>query len=86
MSVLLLIAAIATFACWLAGTLAIKRKYAADFQAHSAKFTSALSVVYLGCEVLRKMKTMTQQDCVFALKTIISWSSTECARPNREAI
>ena len=54
MKVLLLIAAIATFACWLAGLVTRQKGNAADFQAHSSKFTSVLSNVYLGREVLKK--------------------------------
>jgi len=54
MNVLLLIAAIATFACWLAGISAQKAGIAADYQAHSSKFTTVLSTVYLGREVLKR--------------------------------
>lgn len=54
MGILLLIAAIATFAAWLAGLETKRRGQAADFQAHSAKFTSSLSLVFLGREALKK--------------------------------
>ena len=53
MNILLLIAAIATFACWIAGIHAKNRGKDKDYQAHSAKFSS-LSFVYLGREVLKK--------------------------------
>lgn len=53
-NILLLIAAIATFASWLAGIFTIHAGRATDFQAHSAKVTSALSKVFLGREALRK--------------------------------
>jgi len=54
MKILLLIAAIATFACWLAGLFTKQSGTAADYQAHSSKFTSVLSSVYLGREALKK--------------------------------
>ncbi|HAU1066561.1 TPA: IS4 family transposase [Legionella pneumophila] len=54
MNILLLIAAIATFAAWLAGLFVKSIGKAADFQAHSAKFTSALSYVFLGKRALMK--------------------------------
>lgn len=61
MKVLLLIAAIATFACWLAGLSTRQKGNAADFQAHSSKFTSVLSSVYLGRESLKKGLNITMR-------------------------
>ena len=46
LGILLLIAAIATFAAWLAGLETKSRGKAADFQAHSAKVTYSLSTVF----------------------------------------
>lgn len=54
MNILLLIAAIATFAAWLAGLFIKSTGKAADFQAQSAKFTSALSCIFLGRRALKK--------------------------------
>ena len=54
MGILLLIAAIATFAAWLTGLMTITAGMATDFQAHSAKFTRSLSIVYLGREAIKK--------------------------------
>ena len=54
MNVLVLIAAIATFAAWLVGVLTTFTGKAADFQAHSAKFTRSLSFVFLGREAIKK--------------------------------
>jgi len=54
MTVLLLIAAIATFASWIAGVFTTYIGKATDFQAHSAKFKSALSKVFLGGRPLKK--------------------------------
>lgn len=52
--ILLLIAAIATFTAWIAGIETIMRGKASDFQAHSAKITNALSIVFLGIRALKK--------------------------------
>lgn len=53
MKILLLIAAIATFACWLAGIFTREKGKASEFQAHSAKSTGILSLVFLGREALK---------------------------------
>ena len=60
MNILLLIGAIATFAAWLAGLYIKSIGKAADFQAHSAKFSSALSTVFLGRRAFHKKIHMTQ--------------------------
>lgn len=62
MNILLLIAALATFAAWLGGLFTITMGKAADFQAHSAKFTTVLSTVFLGREALKKGIQMTRQE------------------------
>ncbi|EEZ94331.1 hypothetical protein [Legionella longbeachae] len=59
MKILLLVAAIATFAAWLADIKSIGKT--SDFQAHSAKYTSALSIVFLGKHVLKKTLLLTQE-------------------------
>lgn len=77
LGILLLIAAIATFAAWLAGIETKRRGQAADFQAHSAKFTSALSIVFLGREVLKKGFKINQIQIYAALKMLfqINWEA-----------
>lgn len=54
MNILLLIAAIATFACWLAGIFTRQKGKDAAFQAHSSKHKGVLSIVYLGREALKE--------------------------------
>ncbi|SNV08639.1 IS4 family transposase [Legionella waltersii] len=71
MDILLLIAAIATFAAWLAGILITHQGKAADFQAHSAKFTSSLSIVYLGREVIKKQMEISNSDLILALQFLL---------------
>jgi hypothetical protein len=66
-NVLLLIALIVTFAAWLAGLFIKSIGKAADFQAHSARVTSALSFVFLGKRALIKKLNMTQRDFRSAL-------------------
>jgi len=62
MNILLLIAAIASFTAWLAGIFIKSIGQAAHFQAHSAKFTSALSYVFLGRRALKKNISMSQEE------------------------
>lgn len=80
MEILLLVAAIATLLCWVVGVFVKHKNYAANYQAHSAKFTTALSIVYLGCEVLRKPLQMLKKDLLLAIEKIVSISSTETAK------
>lgn len=54
MNILLLIAAIATLAAWIAGLFIKNIGKAPDFQAHSAKVSSALSIIFLGRRALKK--------------------------------
>lgn len=66
-SILLLIAAIATFTAWLAGIETTVRGKASDFQAHSAKFTNVLSTVFLGMRALKKKFKITKKELNRAL-------------------
>lgn len=67
MNILLLIAAIATFIAWLAGLHITNIGKASDFQAHSAKFTSVLSKVYLGRKALKKRIYLTNEQFEYVL-------------------
>jgi Transposase DDE domain len=70
MNILLLIAAIATLIAWLAGLITKYRGNAADFQAHSAKFTRALSLVFLGRRAIKKGLSMNQREFEFAINLL----------------
>ena len=72
MAILLLIAAIATWAAWIAGLITTLKGDASDFQAHSAKFTNSLSMVYLGREALKKKLIVSILHMVNAIKTLAS--------------
>ena len=54
MKILVLIAAIATFACWIAGLFTLQKGKQASFQAQSSKHRGVLSIVYLGREALKE--------------------------------
>lgn len=70
MKILVLIAAITTFACWLASIIAKQRGCAPGYQARSSKYTNALSSVYLGKEVLRQGVFTTLIELKYALKSL----------------
>ena len=72
MTILLLIAAIATWAAWLAGLITTLKGNASDFQAHSAKFTNSLSMVYLGREAIKKKLIVSTLQVANAIKTLAS--------------
>lgn len=71
MGILLLLAAIATFAAWLAGIITIHYGRAADFQAHSAKCTQSLSTVYLGREVIKKKLNISNTQFKLSLELML---------------
>lgn len=70
MAILLLIAAIATWAAWLAGLITILAGKASDFQAHSAKFTQSLSIVYLGREAIKKGLLISHAQLIHAINAL----------------
>ena len=72
MAILLLIAAIATWAAWIAGIITTLTGKASDFQAHSAKFTNSLSLVYLGREAIKKQLIASHSQIVNAINTLVS--------------
>ena len=72
MAILLLIAAIAKWAAWLAGLINTLTGKASDFQAHSAKFTNSLSLVYLGREAIKKQLIASHSQIVNAINTLVS--------------
>ena len=72
MAILLLIAAIATWAAWLSGIITTLKGNSSDFQAHSAKFTNSLSLVYLGREAIKKQLIVSLSQVVNAINTLAS--------------
>ncbi|QEY51621.1 hypothetical protein [Legionella longbeachae] len=70
MNILLLVAAIATFAAWLAGLHIKSIGKVSDFQAHFAKSALALSIVFPGKHVLKKKLLVTQESFQSLLKIL----------------
>ena len=54
MEVLLLIAALACLVCWLIALNAKKNNSHLDYQSNSIKNRNVLSVIYLGCQIVRR--------------------------------
>lgn len=71
MNILLLITAIATFAAWLAGIIITQRGKAADFQAHSAKSTNSISIVFLGRGFLKKQSYISESELIIAANILL---------------
>ena len=71
MNILLLIAAIATFAASIAEIITSSAGKAADFQAHSAKFTRSLSMVFLGREAIKKQLVVSKVQLNSAFKNLL---------------
>jgi hypothetical protein len=71
MNILLLIAAIATLAAWIAGLFIKNIGKASDFQAHSAKVSSALSILFLGRRALKKGLCMSQNNTIILASCFI---------------
>jgi hypothetical protein len=69
MKILLLIAVIATFICWIAGIHGKNVGVASDFQVQSAKFKS-LSTVYLGKEILKRSFKITKKELFHILNLL----------------
>ncbi len=74
MKILLLIGAIATFLCWIAGVSADADGIASDFQVQSAKFKRSISIVYLGKEVLKRRMKITKKQFSYAIKLLLDIS------------
>lgn len=70
MHILLLIAAIATFIAWLAGLYISYNGRASDFQSQSSKFTSVLSLVFLGRTALKKNIYLTKEQFEHILRLL----------------
>ena len=78
MSVLLLIAALTRVLAWLAGLLCRERGTAKEYQAQSSKFVGALSLVYLGREVLKRKKSLRRSDFDHALTLLKQLAQQNC--------
>jgi hypothetical protein len=77
MKILLLIAAIATFACWIAALITRQNGTASDYQAHSAKFKSVISNVYLGREALKRGFNLTDKQFSIFMQLLFDITNRE---------
>lgn len=82
MNALLLIATLAIFSAWLAGIFTTSIGKARDFQAHSAKVTSALSKVFLGREALRKGFNITKRQFNYTVQLLYEISAAAQMEPH----
>lgn len=62
LEILLLIATLACFACWLIALSAQRKKLQYDFQSNSIKHRTVLSVTYLACRLVRKKIQFTKKE------------------------
>lgn len=81
-NILLLIAAIATLAAWIAGLFIKTAGNASDFQAHSAKNTTALSIVFLGRRALKKGLSINTEQLQNMLRMLYQYAiQTQLEKP-----
>lgn len=69
-NVLLLIAALACFLCWIIAIAAKKEKLHHDFQANSVKNRDVLSNIYLACQIVRRRLTFSKKALNHALEKL----------------
>lgn len=78
LEVLLLIAALACLICWLISLSAKKRNKHLDYQSNTIKNRNVLSVIYLGCQLIRRKEIFTFEsirDSYYSLQALISEAS-----------
>lgn len=68
--VLLLIAAIAFFACWMLALTATSKNIHYDYQANTEKRRTVLSAIYLGCQLVRRGYQITLKELEGALNQV----------------
>ena len=78
MSILLLIGAIASLLCWLAGIQAKKKHLLSKYQTSSSKFTGKLSTVFLGKEVLKRNLKITKKQFFSLFEILRSIALKSC--------
>lgn len=70
LEILLLIAALATFMCWLISLSALRKKQQLDYQSNSIKTGGVLSIVYLACRMVRKAARFKKKELLESLKQL----------------
>ena len=67
LEILLLIATLACFACWLIALSARRKKLQYDFQSNSIKHRTVLSITYLACRLIKKKVLFTKKELLTSL-------------------
>jgi|SRR5580698_5221451 hypothetical protein len=70
LEVLLLIATLATFLCWLISLSAYQKSRQLDYQSNSIKTGGVLSVTYLACRLVNKEEYFTKKELLASLKQL----------------
>ncbi len=70
LEVLLLIATLATFVCWLVALSAYQKKRQLDYQSNSIKTGGVLSVVYLACRLIYKKEIFKKNELLASLRQL----------------
>jgi hypothetical protein len=68
--ILLLFAALAGLLCWLVALYAYAKKLHYDYQANTVKTQNVLSVIYLGCQMMRRHIFISLTEAFLALKQL----------------
>lgn len=78
--VLLMIALLASFACWLAAIGAQSKNLHFDYQANTEKNKTVLSAIYLGCQLIRRGYQITIKEFEYAVKKMqqLIFEAIEC--------
>lgn len=69
-AVLLLIAALASFVCWLIALTAKRQGMDRDYQANSVRDRNVLSVIYLACQIVRRKIPFREQELWYSLNEL----------------
>ena len=70
LEVLLLIATLATFVCWLVSLSAYQKKRELDYQSNSIKTGGVLSIVYLACRLIYKGEFFKKKELLASLSQL----------------
>lgn len=68
--VLLLIAALALFVCWLIALAAIRKKRHFDYQSNSIKNRTVLSVSYLACQLIKRKEKFMKKELLSSINEL----------------
>lgn len=73
LQVLLLIAMLASFVCWLIALTAMRKKWHLDYQSNSIKERTVLSVSYLACQIIRRKTLFRKHELLQSFLQLQQW-------------